>query len=801
MAEPKINEKKWNKSFEQEITQKWRDDKENKVDINSDKEFYIIDTPPPYINAPIHIGHAATYVMQDMFARFNRMLGKQVIFPLGLDRNGLPIEVAAEKKFKVKLHEIKREKAIEYCKEILKETSLESIKSFQDLGCSFNSWEFETGELGEAYMTDSIKYRTLTQDTFIDIWNKNLVYFDKRINNYSPGLKTTIADSEIEYAELKSQFVNVKWKVKETNEEIIIGTTRPELIASCGMVIYNPEDERYKHLKGKHAILPIYNKVVPIKPHTDAKIDKGTGLVMMCSAGDNTDIRFFREQNIKPIISIDINGKMNENAGFLEGQYVKNARNTMIEELEKLNLVESIKECMHRTPICERSKAPIEFIEMEELYVKQIEFKDDIRKIADEMNFYDPKSKHILLDWINEINIDWPVSRRRFYSTEIPLWHCKNCNHTVCAPNKGKYWQPWRDECPITKCPKCNSNEWIGEERVFDTWFDSSISPFFNLKYSENKEFFSKVKQCSLRPQGKEIVRTWLYYSLLRAYHLIQKPIFKDVWIHHHVVDEKGNKFSKSLGNGIDPQVIIKEHGAEAFRLWAVLEGNIHEIDLRCSLERMKGHSKTLTKIWNVARFISTFQYTNDTEKDYELFEIDKWILNETDKLIKLSKKCYKKYDFNNPAKAIRHFIVEIFASHYLELVKSRAYNEDNLFKKENQNAAIYTLNKVLKTMLKLWAPVLPILTYKLYNALYNENIHKINFPKKTEIKPNKINTETIIDANSLIWKFKKDNQLSLKSELSKAKVKEELKEIEKDFLITHKIKEIEYGNQYSFEK
>jgi valyl-tRNA synthetase len=801
MAEPKIQEKKWDKSFEQEITLKWKENKEYSVKKDSTKEFYIIDTPPPYINAPIHIGHATTYVLQDMFARFNRMLGKDVIFPLGLDRNGLPIEVAAEKKFKVKLYDLEREKALEYCQKILENTSLESIKSFQDLGCSFNSWEFETGELGEAYMTDSVKYRTLTQDTFIDIWNKNLVYFDKRINNYSPGLKTTIADSEIEYVELKSQFVNVKWKVKETNEEIVIGTTRPELIASCGMVIYNPQDDRYKHLEGKHAILPIYNKVVPIKAHTDAKIDKGTGLVMMCSAGDNTDIRFFREQNLKPIISIDINGKMNKNAGFLEGQYVKNARKAIIEELEKLNLIESIKDCMHRTPICERSKVPIEFIEMEEIYVKQIDFKDDIRKIADEMNFYDPKSKHILLDWIDEINIDWPVSRRRFYSTEIPLWHCNDCKHIVCPPQKGKYHQPWKDECPVNVCPKCGCDKWTGETRVFDTWFDSSISPFFNLKYSEDKKFFEKINQCSLRPQGKEIVRTWLYYSLLRAYHITKKPIFKDIWIHHHVVDESGCKFSKSLGNGIDPQVVIKDFGAEAFRLWAVLEGNIHEIDLRCSLERMKGHSKTLTKIWNVARFISTFEYNKEIDKEYELFEIDNWILNETDKLIKLSDECYKKYDFNNPAKSIRNFIVEIFASHYLELVKSRAYNENNIFSKKHQNAAIYTLNKVLKTMLKLWAPVLPILTYKLYNALYQENIHKKEFPIKTNITTDKINTEIIIDANSLIWKFKKDNQLSLKDSLSKAIVKKEIKEIEKDFIIAHNIKEIEYGNDYSFEK
>jgi len=793
MAEPKIKETKWDKSFEDPITFKWR---ENEVyDLDTKDTCYIIDTPPPYINAPIHIGHATTYVLQDMFARFHRMLGEKVIFPLGLDRNGLPIEVAAEKKFKVRLHTLPREEAVAYCEKILEMTSLESTKSFERLGCSFTSWKFHTGKPGEAYMTDNPAYRSLTQDTFIELWNRGLIYFDKRINNYSPGLRTTIADSEIEYENLPSKFVHVKWKVKETDEEVIIATTRPELIASCGMVIFNPEDDRYKHLEGKHVILPLYGKEVLLKAHTDAKIDKGSGLVMMCSAGDYTDIRFFREQEINPVISINEDGCMNSNAGFLEGLPVKKAREEITNKLEEAGLVVKIENVIHRTPVCERSKVPVEFIEMEELYLKQKDFLDDVRKVAERISFYDPKSKKILDDWMDMVNIDWPISRRRFYATEIPLWHCKKCGAKVVPSEKGKYWQPWKDACPVEKC-SCGASDWEGETRVLDTWFDSSISPLFNIKYLRDEEFYKNNKVCTLRPQGKEIVRTWLYYTLLRCYQLTGESIFKDAWIHYHVIDENGRKFSKSLGNGIDPQKIIDEFGTESFRLWCVSEGNIHEIDLRCSMDRIKGLSKSLNKLWNVSRFISSFV----EEGEFKLNETDKWVLKELNRIIELTKTAYLGYDFHNPAKEIRHFIWETFSSHYLELVKTRAYNEEGKFSSEDSQGAIHTLNLVLDTVLKLWCPVLPIMTTKIYEELHGKDICSEKFPYVTGEFSVSVSREDLMELNSLIWKFKQDKGLSLKDSLGRVVVPEKFKEFGIDLKIAHKIEKLEFGTDLKFE-
>ncbi|MBU1030064.1 MAG: valine--tRNA ligase [Nanoarchaeota archaeon] len=808
MIEPKLKGKHWTKDFEKEIYTKWKKDKAYAFDKKNKKPVYSIDTPPPYVNTPVHIGHATTYVLMDFFARFKRMKGYNVLFPLGLDRNGLPIEMAAEKKFGVRLASLPRKKATEYCEKILEDSSLASTKSFFESGISFNSWILGD-EPGDIYYTDSPSYRSLTQETFIDMWNKGLIYEDDRANNWCPGCQTTIADAEIDYEDFPAFFNDIKFKVKEIGDDLIIATTRPELICACGAIIFNPQDERYKHLDGRTAITPIYEKEVPIMAHPSAEMDKGTGIMMMCSFGDVTDIRFFREQGLEPTIAINKDGTMNKNAGFLKGLSTKDAQRKIVAEIDKKGLLVGQKRVTHRTPICERSKDPIEFINMKEWYVKQVEFKEKMLGLAHKLNMYSPKSLQILLNWINSVNIDWPISRSRFYATEIPLWYDVENNYFALPP-KGKYYQPWKEAPPsesviydkdknkiglLKDYPK---SKWVSEKRVFDTWFDSSISPLYILKYSRDEDFFKRASPCSLRPQGKEIVRTWLYYTILKDYLLTDKLIFKDVWINHHIVDENGHKMSKSKGNIIDPQKVLKQFGAEPFRLWSAIEGNLESTDFRCSFERIEGAGKTLTKLWNVSRFISMFP---EVSGKYELMEVDKWIISEVSKLIKHSEDRYGNYDFHNPAIKIKHFIWETFASHYLELVKSRAYNEDNSFSKEEQNAALFTLNYCLEIILKLLAPITPFITYKIYFDLREKDIHSELFPEvEFNFEPT-LSTEEISDVNGAIWKCKKDAGLSLRDSLKKVCIPKSLKSLEKDLKAMHKIETVEFGKDLTIEK
>jgi len=777
---PKIKEKRWEKTLEPKIFGKWQKRKLFKFDKKNKRKIYSIDTPPPYVNTPIHIGHAFSYVIMDAIARFKRMQGFNVLFPMGLDKNGLPIEVQAEKEFGISIHETPRVEFIRKCKELINKSGDTSLDSFKRLGLSCNSWQ-TAYNVGGKYDTDDPEYRKLTQETFIKLWNAGLIYEDDKPTNYCTVCGTTISDAEVEYEESKTYLNFIKFKIKETGKEIIIATTRPELLPSCKLIIFHPSDERYKILEGMHAIVPLFGIEIPIVSHPYAKPEFGSGLVMVCSYGDYSDVRILRELNITPTYSITASGKMTDNAGKYKGLDIEKARSNIIDDLKRLNLIEKQELLEHEQPICWRSKNPIEFIPMKEFYLKQMHVTKEILKIADQIKFFAPESKQILIDWVNSLNIDWVISRRRFYGTEIPLWYCEKCGYTF-VPKPGKYYQPWKDKPPIKKCPKCGGKKFRGEERVFDTWFDSSNSEIYILGYLWDKNFFKKNFPCTLRPQGKEIVRTWLYFTLLKAFLFLRKKAFENIWIHYHVVDENGEKMSKSAGNIVDPQEVLDKYGAEAFRIWTCLEGNITEGDIRCSFQRIEGTSKFLTKFWNISRFISSFPQPATAK----LTATDKWILAELSKLIKNVKKQYENYSFYAGVTSIRDFAWNLFAAHYVEMVKPRAYGQG--FSKEEQKAAWFTLHTCLKTILLLLSPAVPFITEHIWLSLYSKkSIHTQQFPK-TEWKTESAKlTEKLVEFNSRVWNTKKERGQPLNSKIE-INIPIELKIFEKDLKSMHKI-------------
>ena len=790
---PKIKDKTWDPSKEILLFQKWQEEGIYRFDEKSNREIFSIDTPPPYVNTPVHIGQAYTYVWMDIFARYKRMNGYNVLFPIGLDKNGLPIEVQVEKTYGIAMHETPREEFIEKCKQVLKESGDISLEIFKRLGLSCNSWKLEH-KIGGRYETDDPEYRRLTQETFIEFWKRGLIYEDEKVTNYCPVCRTTISDAEVEYVEEEAVLNYIKFRIQETGEEVLIATTRPELLCACRVVLFNPADERYKHLEGKHAIVPIYGHIVPIIPHPYAKPDFGSGLVMICSFGDYSDIRILRELDLKPIFAIDERGRMNENAGKYRGLKVEEARKQIIEDLKIMGLLIKQEKIIQRKPICWRSKNPIEFVPMKEFYLKQVEFKNEILKLVDQMNFFAPESKQILIDWINSVDIDWVISRRRYYGTEIPLWYCKACGY-IYVPEPGRYYQPWREKPPIEKCPKCGGTEFRGEERTFDTWFDSATSEIYILGYLWDKNFFEKNFPCSLRPQGKEIVRSWLYFTILKSLLLFGKAPFKNVWIHMHVVDEQGRKMSKSAGNVIDPQDVIKMFGSEAFRIWSTLEGNITRGDIRCSFEKIRGTSKFLTKLWNIARFISSFPQVGE---DYELAPLDKMILAKLNELIGVCRSGYENFNAFQAGTAIRNFTWNIFADHYLEAVKSRAYNSGGLFDVKLQRGAWYTLHKCLETILKLLAPICPFITEAIWLELYSkESIHVQSFPKEREEWRSSLVKllPKFMEFNNTIWQYKKKNNIALNQEIKGVIYAPDfLKPLEMDLKAMHRIESLIFG-------
>ena len=770
--EPKIQEKVWDPKIEKAIRKKWYDSK--LYEFQSDSDGYTIDTPPPYPSGrPWHIGAASHYAQIDMIARTARMAGKNVYFPIGIDRNGLPVELYTEKKHDIRMRETERGKFLDLCKDALNDLEAEMIQIMKGLGlsCDFDNY----------YRTDSEEYRTLTQSTFIKLWKNGSIYLATRPNNYDWVTGTTIADAEITYQEIPTKLVHMKFKIKDEQTEIIIASTRPELLCACKTVIVNPEDERYSQFVGKKIIVPISNQEVEIKTHHSAQMEFGSGAVMVCSYGDQNDVALFRELNLEEVVAIGLDGRMTEVAGDYTGLKPKQARTKITEDLENSGFVEKIEEISHRTPTSERSKIPIEIIPMEEYYLKQKESVEKIKDLGNQIKFYPDMHKQILMNWLESISIDWPISRRRFYGTEIPIWYCKKCSEPY-IPEPGKYYRPWKDTCPAQKCAKCDSIEFVGEERTFDTWMDSSVSPLFISKFKKDEEFFKRTYPTGIRPQAKDIVRTWLYYTLLRCEKLTGEKPWSEAWIMGYGLDEKGIKMSKSKGNALDPLPIIEKFGADTFRFWSASEVN-HGYDFRCSEQKIESTKKFLSKLWNVSRFLSSFP----TIESAELIHTDKWIISELGKLVKECKKGFNEYNFFIPAIAIREFTWNIFAAHYIEMAKARAYGIN--FSDKERDAAIYTLHKVLSTILKLLAPITPFITDYLWQTLYSKNsIHK-ELQVDEELTDDLTEyTQKIIEFNSKVWNEKKTKSLSLKDSIE-MKVPEELELVKNDLIAMHNLK------------
>jgi len=769
--EPKIAEKAWNPELEKEILKQWVNEKIYEFVLK--EENFTIDTPPPYPSGrPWHIGAAAHYSQIDMIARTARMAGKNVYFPIGIDRNGLPVEMYTEKKHNIRMRETERGEFLKLCRAALDDLEDEMILIMKSLGIS--------GDFSNYYRTDSEEYRTLTQSTFIELWKKGQIYLANRPNNYDWVSGTTIADAEITYEDLPSKLVYMKFQIKGMDKDIIIASTRPELLCACKTVIVNPEDERYSKYIGKKVIVPITNVEVELKTHHSAHQEFGSGAVMVCSYGDQNDVALFRELGLEEIVAIGLDGKMTESAGDYVGLKPKQARAKIIEDLENNGLVEKIEDVIHRTPVSERSKNPIEIIPMEEYYLKQKESIEKMKKLGQEITFYPAMHKQILMNWLESINIDWPISRRRYYGTEIPIWYCKNCSEPH-VPEPGKYYKPWVEKCPINKCPKCGTTEFVGEERTFDTWMDSSVSPLFISKFNKDQEFFNKVYPTTIRPQAKDIVRTWLYYTLLRCEQLTGKKPWSEAWVMGYGLDEKGMKMSKSKGNAIDPLPVIEQFGADTFRFWSASEIN-HGYDFRCNEQKIESTKKFLSKLWNVSRFLSSFPIIESGVTT----ATDKWILNELDNLIKECKKGYDEYNFFIPAIAIREFTWNLFAAHYIEMVKARAYGIG--FTDEERDGAIYTLHKTLSTILKLLAPITPFITEYLWKTLYSsESIHKQHqVETESEYNQSKI-TKEITEFNSKVWNEKKTKNLSLKDSIT-ITIPDSLESFKKDLKSMHNL-------------
>ena len=812
MGKPKITDKRWSIDLEKRIQEEhYGETYNNRYSFNPDskKEIFVIDTPPPYPSGTWHIGAVAQYSMIDVIARSQRLLGKEVYFPWGVDRNGINIEFTVEKKTGKKMRTFNRGDFIDICRDTIEEytQAMRETACRVGLSCSFEN----------EYLTDSPEYRSVSQSIFVDLFKQGNIIEDLRPNIYDPVEGTTIADAEVQRISRSTKLCDVIWET-EDGDQVIITTTRPELICACGIVLVHPEDSRYTHLIGKEIHLPLgvngRSKKVLISSHHSVKMEFGSGVLMVCSFGDQNDVSVFREFGLEPFVAINLKGEMTEISGPLSGLSVIEARKKAIEILDQENKLSSINDHEQEIPVSERGNNPVEIILLKEWYVRQTHTLERMNELVSDINFIPPRNKQFLDDWMQNISIDWPISRRRWYHTEVPIWYSDDGSKVVVPPH-GTYVQPWRDSPPAgSEVLDRSTREHIGsynelsdslgaihgEEKVFDTWMDSSNSNLYVSGYISDPEMFERAFPTSIRPQGKEIVRTWLYYTLLKSALLLDKPGFQNIWVDGLGMDPWGRKMSKSLGNGIDAdsvlecgaggrtgswkikgpegkQVSLKANkiGSECFRLWKACDAQVGD-DFHINPEEIESkYYGVLTKMFNVARFASQFDVPGNLENTPEdMNNEDLWILSEFNQVMSRVSNAWSELDIYNASQAIKGFWTGVFPGHWLEMAKSRLYSGDK--------SAEWTLHRIVRDLLTAFSPVCPFFTHYLSTQIYGISAVDVrDYPASVEL----VNTDVfgdipdltakVMEFNSMVWKAKKEAGMSLKSPISGIEVPTDL--------------------------
>jgi valyl-tRNA synthetase len=668
--------------------------------------------PPRYASGALHVGHAMHYVHIDFAARFYRMLGYNVLNPLCFDINGMPIEVNVEKKHNIRMKEMARAKFVALCKEFAQENVEIMKEQFIALGTSFDNTVY--------YQTDEDYYRRLTQISFIKLYKKGLIYKGKFPVNYCPRCQTAMAHAEIEYTTRTTKLNYIKFRIKGSNEYVIIATTRPELLPSCQLVGINPNDESKRYLLNKKLVVPLIEKEVSVQADESVDLNFGTGIVMICTIGDKEDLKWIYKYSLPLEIIIDEEGKLT--FGKYKGLSIPEARNAILEDLKLQGLLLKQEDLEQNVGTCWRCHTATEIIEKEQFFLKTLEFKEKVLNAADEMKWYPDFMKQRLRDWVDALAWDWVISRQRYFATPIPVWECKSCKNIVLANEEKCYVDPLVDNPPIDKCPKCGSKELIGCEDVFDTWMDSSITPLYNSFWQRDENLFNKIYPMSLRPQAHEIIRTWLFYTIFRSLLLTQKPPFKEVMIDGFMMGSDGRPMHTSWGNVVDPTEIINKYSADAFRYFSALcalgqDSAFREKDIVHGMRFCR-------KFWNIQKFIN---HITGNEKQQELEAIaqnlkviDKWILSKYSEVVEKVTNYMKEFKFDQALKELEYFAWHEFADHYIELVKYRSYKK--------ASEAIFTLYTIGIGLTKLLAPFIPHLAEEVYELNYKA------FEKKSSI-------------------------------------------------------------------
>ncbi len=781
----KTREKFWQNHWAEKKIFAWKNDLPK-------AQTFVIDTPPPTVSGLLHMGHVFSYTQADFVARFQRMSGKDVFYPMGFDDNGLPterlVEKIIEKKAGVFESENGRGSFVAKCREVVDEAEKEFEILFNSIALSVD-WD-------QKYQTISPESQKISQASFVDLHNKKLVEKKFEPVFWDISDRTALAQADLIDKEVEGVMNEIEFEIEGSSEKIVIMTTRPELLPACVAVMVHPEDGRYKKFHGQNAITPLFGVKVKIIADDLVQLDKGTGAVMCCTFGDETDIRWWKKHNLDLRVIISEDGRTdwqalcrisqdfpnafeaikNFHGPEEKGRTIKQAKDSVIESLKEQNLLLKQETIKRAVKCAERSGVPIEILVVPQWFVKILDKKELLKAKASECNWFPEYMKVRIDQWIDGLQWDWCISRQRFFGVKFPVWYVKKPHD----PGFGEPVVADIDQLPVDPLqspPKGYENYKLviqsgkfyhytatkdGQEYsitpetdIMDTWATSSISPQLSSKgisseISFDKQRHEKLFPADLRPQAHEIIRTWAFYTLVKST-LHQNSIpWKNLMISGWCLAADKTKMSKSKGNIVTPTSLIEEKGSDIVRYWA---STSHlGADTAYSEEVFKIGQKLITKLFNAAKFASmNFAILDENTKQENITEAaDLWILSRLQQTVKRATEEFEKFEYARAREAIEEFFWRDFCDNYLEICKVRSYGlaaeklagvELNDSQKTEilakQQSSILTLKICLNTLLKVFAPFIPHICDEIYSAIFAEEFEKVgsinargNWPK-----------------------------------------------------------------------
>ena len=761
----------------QKCIELWDTQGVHKFDPESGKTVFSVDTPPPYVSAShLHVGHAMSYTQAEIIVRYQRLQGKEVFYPMGFDDNGLPTERHVEKIHNItNKSQIGRSEFRRLCKEETQAGAKTYEQLWRELGISVD-WKLR-------YSTIDERCQRVGQLSFLDLYNKGLIYRAEEPVLWDTKFQTALAQADLDTIERKGKLFDIEFSAEDGGDPLVISTTRPELIPGCVGLFFNPNDERYKHLENGKAVIPLFGHKVPILTSEKVDLEFGTGLMMVCTFGDGEDVEKWKDHKLDTRICISADGKMTSLAGEYQGLKTVEARARIVKDLKAEGLVKGEKSVKQNVSVGERSEEPVEFHMAPQWFIKVLDQKERFLERAEELSWFPTYKKAQLINWIEGLKYDWNISRQRYYGVPFPVWYVKDENgkvvDVIVAEEKDLPLDPMESEPPQWAKDKFAGMTIEPETDVMDTWMTSSVTPLINVNWQSLDQDLSAsgIYPMSLRVQAHEIIRTWLFYTMIKSdYHSDSLP-WKDAMISGWGLNEQGKKISKrSLeketdANGFNrynPDHLIEKYGADAIRYWAAGASLGH--DLRFSEKEIKRGRSAVTKLWNASRMAFTYIGSFDIQSDLVAFENktmeDQWIIHEMNDVIGKVTKGLEEYDYTTARNALDRFFYMTYCDNYLEMVKLR-FQEDSQWTDEELASTKSTLFEVTNTLLRLFAPFVPFVTEELYQSAgkFGEDfasLHNSFWPEAVEHEfSNKSKMEMILQSIAETRKLRSDQKVS----------------------------------------